>query len=79
VDDVCQVDEMKNEIDSSSLGKNTSYEFRWNFGNIGPSAAKVLQTLLCLARPTSRVRRAGQYICSPIACLVTVWDYFIVQ
>ena len=74
MDDVCQV-EVNNEIDSSSLGKT----FRTNFGNIGPSAAKVLQTLLCLARPTSRVRRAGQYICSPIACLVTVWDYFIVQ
>ena len=42
MDDVCWVDEVKSEAGNSSLGKT----IRTNFGNIGPSAATVLQTLV---------------------------------
>ena len=73
---------MKSEVDSSSLRKN----LLTSFGNIGPSASTVLQTLLekrcfikCLCRDCALHARPleqeglGNKHTSPIACLATAY------
>ena len=74
---------MKSEVDSSSLRKI----LLTSFGNIGPSASTVLQTLsekrffikcwccdCSLARPTSRVKTAGTI---NILHSLRVWQLFL--